>query len=66
MQGHAPPRSTQLRESPFAQHRIAGNGSRPSADAAWRLGPCPDDKPPDPLRETVRHDFQSRRVLRER
>lgn len=65
MQGHAPPCLTQLRESTFAQHLVV-NGSRPSADAVWRLRPCPDDKPPNSLRETACRAFRSGRVLRER
>lgn len=65
MQGHAPPCLTQLRESTFAQHLVV-NGSRPSADAVWRLRPCPDDKPPNSLRETACRAFRSCRVLRER
>ena len=66
MQGHAPPCLTQLREFTFTQHPIAGNGSRRSVDAVWRLRPYPNDKPPNPLRETAHRDFRSGRVLRER
>ncbi len=65
MQGHAPPCLTQLRESTFTQHLVV-NGSRPSADAVWRLRPCPDDKPPNSLRETACRVFRSGRVFRER
>ncbi len=65
MQGHAPPCLTQLRESTFTQHLFV-NGSRPSADAVWRLRPCPDDKPPNSLRETACRVFRSGRVFRER
>ena len=65
MPGHAPPCLTQLRESTFTQHLVV-NGSRPSADAVWRLRPCPDDKPPNSLRETACRACRSGRVLRER
>lgn len=66
MQGYVQPCLTQLRELTFTRHPIAGNGSRPSADAVWRLRPCPDDKPPNSLRETACRAFRSGRVFRER
>ena len=65
MQGHVPPCLTQLRESTFTQNLVV-NGSRPSADVVWRLRPCPNDKPPNSLRETAHRDFRRCRVLRER
>lgn len=66
MQGHALPCLTRFREFAFTQRLVTSNGSRPPVDAVWRLQPCPDDQPPNPLRKTARRDFRSRRVLRER